>query len=93
MAEALPPWPPIPEDLLAYLEDLYPPKCMARDEHVEDHLRYAGATALVEDLRYHFEQQRQETHEARAEAVDEVRGKGLWVQTMPLHGPYDEGGI
>lgn len=41
------------------LEELYPPRCLARTDTVEDHLRYAGMVELVANLRA-----RRETHEA-----------------------------
>lgn len=47
-------WPDIPEDLLVFLEDLYPPRCLETLEKVEDHLRYAGVVDLLADMRHHF---------------------------------------
>ena len=52
-------WPDVPLDLLVFLESLYPPRCMGRNETAEDNLRYAGAVALVEDMRFHYEAQRE----------------------------------
>lgn len=37
--------------MVAALEMLYPPRCMARLESIEDHLRYAGKAELVQMLR------------------------------------------
>lgn len=50
-------WPEIPLDLLLYLEKVYPPRCYRAEERVDDHLLYAGAQALVDDLREVYEEQ------------------------------------
>ena len=39
------------EQLIDTLEVSYPPRCIAKDETLEEHLRYAGAVDLVETLR------------------------------------------
>lgn len=51
------PWPRVPEELVAHLERLFPPRCLLHNEKVEDHLRYAGVADLVLDLRWHYERQ------------------------------------
>lgn len=51
-----PKWPEVPEDLVEFLEAIYPPKCMDRVTSVEEHLRYAGAVELVELLRFKVEE-------------------------------------
>ena len=52
-------WPELDEATVAHLEGLFPPRCMQPDEHVEDHLRYAGAVDLVALLRHHLTLQQQ----------------------------------
>lgn len=50
--------PEVPEDLLLFLEKLYPPKCYtARGESLEQHLLYAGMVELVAYLRASYEEQ------------------------------------
>ncbi len=60
-------WPDIPEDLVVFLEELYPPRCLERHQTVEDHLRYAGMVELVADMRHHMEVAK----EARSVALDD----------------------
>lgn len=48
--------PLLSKPLLDLLDQAVPPRCMARGETVEDHLRYAGQRELVESLRFQFEQ-------------------------------------
>lgn len=52
-------WPDIPEDLVQFLEHLYPARCLEPNEAVEDHLRYAGAVSLVADMRHHHDMARE----------------------------------
>jgi len=44
-------WPEVPEDLVAYLEAAFPPRCKKPSESLEEHVRYAGCVELVEILR------------------------------------------
>lgn len=44
-------WPNFTEAQVAFLERLYPPRCLGPHEQVEDHLRYAGKSELVATLR------------------------------------------
>jgi ribonuclease I len=53
------PCPEVPEALLEYLEAIYPSRCLEPNESVEYHRHYAGACALVETLRHHYENQQQ----------------------------------
>lgn len=46
-------WPPVPQELVEYLEAAFPPRCMQAGEGLEDHLRYAGKVELVSALRAH----------------------------------------
>lgn len=47
------PLPDNTEDLLAYLSTLYPPRCYdPKTEDMEEHLKYAGKSELIEDLKY-----------------------------------------
>lgn len=51
--------PEIPEELLAHLEQLYPPRCYEpMTESLEQHLDYAGRAGFVQDLRAEHERQR-----------------------------------
>lgn len=63
-------WPEVPEDLLVYLEDLYPPECFrgGTPEALHEHLRYGGAQGLVAALRVAFEAQRDAAIEPDDEA-------------------------
>lgn len=53
------PIPEVPEDLLLFLEKLFPPQCYTgtRGESLEAHLLYAGKVELVSYLRASFEDQ------------------------------------
>lgn len=42
-------------DLLEDFERQYPPRCLAKGETVEEHLRYAGKVELVSELRRYIE--------------------------------------
>ena len=39
------------EQLIESLEVSYPPRCIGKNESLEDHYRYAGASELVQTLR------------------------------------------
>lgn len=43
--------PDLSELLVAWLEEAFPPRCLAPRETVEDHLRYAGKVELIAFLR------------------------------------------
>lgn len=52
------PMPDIDEELLDYLEGLYPARCYnPMQEDLETHLRYAGKVDLITVLRASFEEQ------------------------------------
>lgn len=44
-------WPTFTEEQVAFLEKLFPPRCVGRRESAEDHLRYAGMVDLVALMR------------------------------------------
>lgn len=44
-------WPPVPTDLVDYLEHAFPPRCKDLNESLEEHARYAGTVDLVSILR------------------------------------------
>jgi hypothetical protein len=50
------PCPDLTEQQLAYLEALFPPRCLKPNEMVEDHLRYAGKVELIAMLRAQLEE-------------------------------------
>lgn len=50
-------WPHVSPEIVEHLEGLFPPRCLAPGEPVEDHLRYAGAAELVATMRAHHERQ------------------------------------
>lgn len=65
------PMPDVPEDLLLFLEGLYPPRCYdPRAENLEAHLRYAGHVDLIAALRASFEEQTRELVLDDAEDAD-----------------------
>ncbi len=45
------PWPQFTEAQAAFLEKLFPPRCIGTDQRLEDHLRYAGKVDLVARIR------------------------------------------
>ena len=44
-------WPTFTETQVAFLEEMYPARCLATNESVEDHLRYAGKVELIARMR------------------------------------------
>ena len=48
------PWPGLSETLVAHLETLFPPRCLAPNENVAEHHRYAGKVELVQAMRQHL---------------------------------------
>ncbi len=58
------------EELLASLEATHPPRCLARDQTVEDHLRYAGKVELIASMRIQFEAMLQEQRDAPDENTE-----------------------
>lgn len=47
------PWPTFTDPQVAFLERMFPARCLGLREQVEDHLRYAGKVDLVAQLREH----------------------------------------
>lgn len=43
-------WPPISAELMEYLENLLPPRCIKEGESLDEHHRYAGACDLVQEM-------------------------------------------
>lgn len=46
-------FPTFSEDQVEALERLFPPRCLARGQTVENHLRYAGMVELIARMRNH----------------------------------------
>lgn len=51
------------------LEAFYPPRCLMRNEAVEDHLRYSGKVELVTGLRLRLNAAQEEAQEAEDAAA------------------------
>ena len=64
-------WPEVPEDLVAHLERLYPPRCYEHArESLEDHIEYSGFVSLTQLLRSQVEEQRAFGSELDGEDTD-----------------------
>lgn len=46
-------WPRFTEEQVAFLEKLYPARCIGTQEQIELHLRYAGKVDLIAQMREH----------------------------------------
>lgn len=51
------PVPRVPSELVAWLEQQFPPRCYEGKERIEDHLRYAGRVELVASMRSTMQEQ------------------------------------
>ncbi len=47
------PWPNFTDVQVSFLEKMYPPRCIGREEQIEDHIRYAAKVELIAQLRQH----------------------------------------
>ena len=52
---AIKPFPLDASDLLVRIDEEFPPRCIAKDETLEDHLRYAGKRELIDELKLRLE--------------------------------------
>lgn len=58
--DIVPDLPVLSSEAIEKLEQMFPPRCLGRNETAEEHLRYAGKVELVEWFRNRLSQYREE---------------------------------
>jgi hypothetical protein len=66
--------PVLPAEVIEKLEQMFPPRCLERNETAEEHLRYAGKVELVAMLRNRLNDYQQEADLGGQQDEDLVAG-------------------